>query len=174
MKYVLPMAVAMLLAGCSGGNDAAKQAEIDRLKAETEKLRAEAQQLRSQNDTKAALSVMSYGQAARCTVLAKYFRDKNFTAFSNFMKGAGGTESDVKDYLNGTISIAQNIATSKAESMDPRPDAASDTGAGAVQRIGTEAYLGYANNEGLIEEMKGVCRPVWESSEFKNPTRPSM
>lgn len=81
MKYALPIVAAMLLTGCGGGNDAAKQAEIDRLKAETEKLRAEAQQLRSQNETKAALSVMSYGQAVRCTVLAKYFRDKIFRHF---------------------------------------------------------------------------------------------
>ena len=89
MKYALPIVAAMLLTGCGGGNDAAKQAEIDRLKAETEKLRAEAQQLRSQNETKAALSVMSYGQAVRCTVLAKYFRDKNFPAFLNVSKLIG-------------------------------------------------------------------------------------
>lgn len=169
MKFAVPMVMAVLLAGCSADSNPAKQAEIDRLKAETEKLRAETQELRSKNDASAALSMMSYGEATRCTVLAKYFRDKDFGAFSNFMKGAGGTDSDKKDYLEGTISIAQNLAMRKADSMNPRPDVNSDTGAGAVQRIGTDAYLGHTTTDSLIQEMKGVCRPVWQSSEFKNP-----
>ncbi len=48
-KVVLILATTIALAGCSGGNDASQQAEIERLRAETEKLRAEAEQLRQQN-----------------------------------------------------------------------------------------------------------------------------
>ena len=66
-KAVLFMATAIALAGCSGGNDATQQAEIDRLKAETEKLRAEAAQTRQQSqiDAPAAnrASTLSEAQA---------------------------------------------------------------------------------------------------------------
>lgn len=50
MKYlVMAVAATLALAGCSGSNDAAQQAEIERLKAETEKLRVEAERMRQEN-----------------------------------------------------------------------------------------------------------------------------
>lgn len=48
-KFIVLAAAMVTIAGCSGSNGAAQQAEIDRLKAETERLRAEAEQLRMQN-----------------------------------------------------------------------------------------------------------------------------
>jgi hypothetical protein len=47
-NLVMALVATLAVAGCSGGNNAAQQAEIDRLKAETEKLRADAAQARQQ------------------------------------------------------------------------------------------------------------------------------
>ncbi len=49
MRYMAVLLSCMMVANCSGGNDAAQQAEIERLRAEAEKLRAEATQLQQEN-----------------------------------------------------------------------------------------------------------------------------
>jgi hypothetical protein len=174
MKYVLPIIAAVTLAGCSSGNDPAQQAQIERTEAETEKLRAETQQVQSENAARDTLASMSYAQASRCAALAGYFRDKRFDYFSEFMRGSGNGASSFQDYLNATIAISRNFASTKAETMNPRPDVERDTGAAAVQSLANQVYITSPDGSdsvvaNLLEEMKGVCRPVWETSEFRNP-----
>ncbi len=64
-KMVLIAVAAIALAGCSGGNDAAKQAEIEKLQAEAEKAKAEAAALKRQNDLYEGETAQLQAKAAR-------------------------------------------------------------------------------------------------------------
>lgn len=168
MKYVLLIvAAAMLFGSCSGSNnDPAKQPENDSLKADINGVQQNAQT----NDSKEALSSMSYGQAARCALLGRYFRDKDPATVLSAVNGPGSdmTEERLRVALNGIIAVAQNIAASRAETMNPRPDAASETGSGAVQVLADELALGVGSTDSLFQEMRGVCGPIQQSSELRD------
>ncbi len=65
-KLVLLAVVAVLtVAGCSGGNEAAQQAEIEKLRAESAKANAEAAALKRQNDLYEGDTAQLQAKAAR-------------------------------------------------------------------------------------------------------------
>ncbi len=64
-KFIMLAAVMFIVAGCSGGNEAAQQAEIEKLRAEAAKATAEAAALKRQNDLYEGDTAQLQAKAAR-------------------------------------------------------------------------------------------------------------
>ncbi len=64
-KLVLTVAAALTVAGCSGGNEATQEAEIEKIRAEADKAKAEAAALKRQNDLYEGDTAQLQAKAAR-------------------------------------------------------------------------------------------------------------